>query len=117
MMRSTSVAPVRNCRVFALMQNTRLIVPSSSRFAIFPRTESLLLLKKMVPGVGHLTIHLTLHVGHLNRFWGPGVGNLTAENQKNQMPGGMPGGGMLRFEIDRYIRYLISDEKLWPASD
>ena len=40
---------------------------------------------------------------HLNRLWGPGEGNLTAENQKSQMPGGLPGGGMLMFQIDRRI--------------
>ena len=45
-------------------------------------------------------------VGRLNRFWGPGEGNLTAENQKSQMPGGLPRGlpgGMLMFQIDRRI--------------
>ena len=54
------------------------------------------LLKKLATGVGHL-----------NRFWGPGEGNLTAKNQKSQMPGvcrGRGGGrGMLMFQIDLRI--------------
>ena len=31
------------------------------------------------------------------------AGNLTKIFQKSQMPGGLPGGGMGGFEIDRYI--------------
>ena len=39
-----------------------------------------------------LTQKMATGVGHLNKFWGPGEGNLTAENQESQMPGGQPGG-------------------------
>ena len=35
-----------------------------------------------------ITQKMATRVGHLNRFWGLGEGNLTAENQKSQMPGG-----------------------------
>ena len=53
--------------------------------------------------MGHLPIQRVLHVGHLNSVLDPGEGNLTAENKKNQMPGGVPGGGMLMLQIDRHI--------------
>ena len=41
-------------------------------------------------------------MGHLNSVSDPGEGNLTAENKKIQMPGGVPG-GMLMLQIDRCI--------------
>ena len=44
--------------------------------------------KKNGQGMGHLPIQRVLHVGHLNSVLDPGEGNLTAENKKNQMPGG-----------------------------
>ena len=43
-------------------------------------------------------------MGHLNSVSAPGEGNLTAENKKNSMPGGVPGGGGgMLLQIDRYI--------------
>ena len=35
-------------------------------------------------------------------------GNLNNNFQKSQMPGGLPGGGMLKLRFDRYIILLIS---------
>ena len=45
-------------------------------------------------------------MGHLNSVSDPGEGNLTAENKKIQMPGGVPWGGgegMLMLQTDRCI--------------
>ena len=44
-------------------------------------------------------------MGHLNSVLELGEGNLTAENNKIQMPRGLPGGrgGMLMLQIDRCI--------------
>ena len=48
------------------------------------------MVKKNAPRMGHLPIQwvLQLHVGHLNSFLELRDGNLTAKNQKVQMPGG-----------------------------
>ena len=42
-------------------------------------------------------------MGHLTVKTGNIAGNLTKILQKSQMPGGLPGGGMGGFGIDRYI--------------
>ena len=42
-------------------------------------------------------------VGHLNGIWARIGGNLNNNFQKSQMPGGLPGGGMLKLRFDRYI--------------
>ena len=42
-------------------------------------------------------------MGHLNGTLARVGGNLNNNFQKSQMPGGCPGGGMLKFRFDRYI--------------
>ena len=44
-------------------------------------------------------------VGHLNRILARVGGNLNDNFQKSQMPGGLPGGGMLKLRFDRYINF------------
>ena len=55
--------------------------------------QGILQLSQNGPGVGHLPIQCVLHVGHLNSVLDLGEGNLTAENNKIQMPRGLPRGG------------------------
>ena len=43
-------------------------------------------------------------MGHLNSFSASGGGNLSKNFPKIQMPGGLPGGGMLKLRFDWYIR-------------
>ena len=43
-------------------------------------------------------------MGHLNGILARVVGNLNNNFQKSQMPGGLPGGGMLKLRFDRYVR-------------
>ena len=64
------------------------------------------MVKKNAPRMGHLPIQwvLQLHVGHLNSFLELRDGNLTAKNQKVQMPGGLPPGG--RLQIDWCISHV-----------
>ena len=38
-------------------------------------------------------------MGHLNSFWASGVGNLNKNFPKIQMPGGLPGGVCLSFDL------------------
>ena len=38
-------------------------------------------------------------MGHLNSFSASGVGNLNKNLPKIQMPGGLPGGGCLSFDL------------------
>ena len=45
-------------------------------------------------------------MGHLNGILAQVGGNLNSNFQKSQMPGGLPGGGMLKLRFDRYIRQL-----------
>ena len=40
---------------------------------------------------------------HLNGIFARVGGNLNNNFQKSQMPGGLPGGGMLKLRFDRYI--------------
>ena len=42
-------------------------------------------------------------VGHLNGILARVGGNLNKNFQKSQIPGGLPGGGMLKLRFDRYI--------------
>ena len=42
-------------------------------------------------------------MGHLNDILARVGGNLNKKFQKSQMPGGLPGGGMLKLRFDRYI--------------
>ena len=42
-------------------------------------------------------------VGHLNGILARVGGNLNNNFQKSQMPGWLPGGGMLKLRFDRYI--------------
>ncbi|MCG8409650.1 MAG: hypothetical protein MI923_30960, partial [Phycisphaerales bacterium] len=44
-------------------------------------------------------------VGHLNDILVQVGGNLNKKFQKSQMPGGLPGGGLLKLRFDRYIIY------------
>ena len=47
-------------------------------------------------------------MGHLNGILARVGGNLNNNFQKSQMPGGVPGGGMLKLRFDRYITsYLL----------
>ena len=43
-------------------------------------------------------------MGHLNGILARVGENLNNNFQKSQMPGGLPGGGMLKLRFDRYIR-------------
>ena len=42
-------------------------------------------------------------MGHLKGILARVVGNLNNNFQKSQMPGALPGGGMLKLRFDRYI--------------
>ena len=42
-------------------------------------------------------------MGHLNSILARVGGNLNNNFLKSQMPGGLPGGGMLKLRFDRYI--------------
>ena len=43
-------------------------------------------------------------MGHFNSILAQVGGNLNNNFQKSQMPGGLPGGGMLKLRFDRYIK-------------
>ena len=43
-------------------------------------------------------------MGHLNGILARVGGDLNNNFQKSQMPGGLPGGWMLKLRFDRYIR-------------
>ena len=45
-------------------------------------------------------------VGHLNDILARVGGNLNNNFPKSQMPGGLPGGSMLKLRFDRYITVL-----------
>ena len=59
----------------------------------------------MSPGWGHLITGMDTSVGHLNGILARVGGNLINNFQKSQMPGGLPGGDMLKLRFDRYIRF------------
>ena len=44
---------------------------------------------------------------HLNGILARVGGNLNNNFQKSQMPGGLPGGGMLKLRFDRYIILMV----------
>ena len=44
---------------------------------------------------------------HLNGILARVGGNLKNNFQKSQMPGGLPGGGMLKLRFDRYIILMV----------
>ena len=48
-------------------------------------------------------------MGHLNSFSASGGGNLNKHFPKIQMPGGLPGGGMLKLRFDWYITFQNID--------
>ena len=54
--------------------------------------------------MGDLTLFEALTGGAFDRLNCNIAGNLTKIFLKSQMPGGLPGGGMGGFGIDRYIR-------------
>ena len=49
-------------------------------------------------------------MGHLNSILARVEGNLNNNFQKSQMPGGLPGGWMLKLRFDRYIRGASSSK-------
>ena len=55
-------------------------------------------------GWGHLIIWNGSMMGHVNSFLASGGGNLNKNFPKIQMPGGLPGGRMLKLRFDWYIR-------------
>ena len=46
-------------------------------------------------------------MGHLNSFSASGGGNWNKNFPKIQMPGGLPGGGMLKLRFDWYLKHCI----------
>ena len=56
--------------------------------------------------VGDLTLFEALAGGAFDRLTGNIAGNLTKIFQKSRMPGGLPGGGMGGFGINRYITLI-----------
>ena len=52
-------------------------------------------------------------MGHLNGILARVGGNFNNNFQKSQMPGGLPGGGMLKLRFDRYISNLSIGESLF----
>ena len=63
-----------------------------------------------VPGVGAFD-HLNgpLSVGHLKGILAQVGGNSSNNFHKSQMPGGLPGGTMLKLRFDRYIIVCLKD--------
>ena len=51
-------------------------------------------------------------MGHLNGILARIGGNLNNNFQKSQMPGGLPGEGMLKLRFDRYISIKIVRSKM-----
>ena len=60
--------------------------------------------------MGDLTLFEAQTGGAFDRLTGDIAGNLTKSFQKSQMPGGLLGGGMGGFGIDRYITKLHERE-------
>ena len=50
-------------------------------------------------------------MGHLNGILARVEGNLNKNFQKSQIPGVLPGGGMLKLRFDRYIKIRKSKTK------
>ena len=54
-------------------------------------------------------------MGHLNSFFAPRGGNLNiSQSSKVQMPGGLPGGWMLKLRFDWYIitEFVMNDQHI-----
>ena len=51
-------------------------------------------------------------MGHLNDILARVGGNLNKKFQKSQMPGGLPGGGMLKLRFDRYIKRVNNRDEV-----
>ena len=49
-------------------------------------------------------------MGHLKTFFAQGVENLISQISKSSNSRGQPGGGMLMFRIDRYIRAIYTGQ-------
>ena len=60
----------------------------------------------MSPGWGHLITRMDPSVGDLTGILARVGGNLNNNFQKSQMPGGLPGGGMLKLRFDRHINSI-----------
>ena len=58
---------------------------------------------EMSPGGGNLITRMDPSVGHLSDILARVGGNLNNNFQKSQMPGGLPGGWMLKLRFDGYI--------------
>ena len=69
--------------------------------------------RKVSRGWGHLITWNGPMMGHLNSFSASGGGNLNKNFPKIQMPGGLPGGGMLKLRFGWYIKL---DPDQVPAS-
>ena len=54
-------------------------------------------------------------MGHLNGILARVGGNLNDNFQLSQMPGGLPGGGMLKLRFHRYITNIPSTSNLTHA--
>ena len=58
-------------------------------------------------------------MGAFEQLFGRGGGNLNKDFPKIQMPGGLPGGGMLKLRFDWYIRLenseLIFSEQMFST--
>ena len=65
--------------------------------------------RKVSRGWGHLITWNGPIMGHLNSFSASGVGNLNKNFPKIQMPGGLPGRGMLKLRLDWYISLFDLD--------
>ena len=55
-------------------------------------------------------------MGHLNVILARVGGNLNNNFQKSQMPGGLPGGGMLKLRFDRYIIIATACNRKGPRN-
>ena len=53
-------------------------------------------------------------MGHLNGILARVGGNLNNNFQKSQMPGGLPGGGMLKLRFDQYIMLIHGYHPVQP---
>ena len=51
-------------------------------------------------------------MGHLNNFLALGGGNLNKNFRKIQMPGGLPGGGCLSFDLTGTLHLLFAEQSI-----
>ena len=71
--------------------------------------------RKVSRGWGHLITWNGPMTGHLNSFSASGGGNLNKNFPKIQMPGGLPGGVMLKLRFDWYIMWYRKHENRSPT--